>query len=108
MTTVARDDDAERAEVSLIGRPLPAGIRRDVLVITAGDTISWHPDEHQARQLAVLEHGCVELVSRSGARLPLAEGAVFCLPAADLTAIHNGGTGAAVIATVYRREAPHP
>lgn len=108
MTTVARDDGAEWAEVSLIGRPLPAGVRRDVLVITAGETITWHPDEHRARRLAVLEHGCVELLSSSGARLPLAEGAVFCLPTADLTAIHNGGAGTAVIATLRRREPQHP
>lgn len=106
MTSSSPADDADWSPVTLIGRPLRDGLRPEVLHIAVGATLAWRPDRVRARCLATLEHGGVELVARTGARLRLEEGAVFWLPTEDLAAIRNVGVGAAVIATVRRTTSP--
>jgi hypothetical protein len=84
--------------VTLLGRPLPGGVERHVHVLAAGRTLECRDDRWRT-VLAVVEHGCVELVAPGGDRLRLAEGAVFTLAGLGPVAVRNVGSGSAVIAT---------
>ena len=84
--------------VTLLGRRLPDGVERRVHVLAAGRTLQCR-DDCWRTVLAVVEHGCVELVAPGGARLRLAEGAVFTLARLGPVAVRNVGNGSAVIAT---------
>jgi hypothetical protein len=80
---------------------MPDGVERHVHVLAAGRTLDCRDDRWRT-VLAVVEHGCVELVAPGGARLRLAEGAVFTLARLGPVAVHNVGSGSAVIATAGR------
>lgn len=85
-------------EVTLLGRRLPPGVEREVHVIAEGRALDCR-DGRWRTVLAVVEHGCVELVTPGGARLRLTDGAVFTLARLGPVDIRNAGAGSAVIAT---------
>lgn len=100
MTGPARTDP-EPTLVTVLGRLLPEGLDRCVHVIAGAGTLECRDDRWRS-VLAVVEHGCVELVTARGARLRLAEGAVFSLSRLGPVVIRNLGTRSAVVATVGR------
>jgi len=84
--------------VTLLGRRLPEGVERQVHVLADDETLDCRDDRWRT-VLAIVEHGCVEVVTRGGAGLRLPDGAVFTLARLGPVAIRNVGTGSAVIAT---------
>lgn len=90
--------DPEPTALSLLGRLLPGG---SVHVIAAGATLECRDDRWRS-VLAVVEHGCIELVTDGGARLRLGEGAMFSLARLGPVAVRATGTDSAVISTVGR------
>ena len=83
---------------------LPAGADGSVHVIAAGTALECR-DDRWRRALAIVEHGCVELVTGSGARLRVGEGAMFSLARLGPVVLYAVGTGGAVVTLIVRR--PH-
>ena len=82
--------------------PLPAGAGGSVHVIAAGTALECRDDRWRTA-LAIVEHGCVELVTGSGARLRLGEGAMFSLARLGPVVLYVMGTGNAVVILIERR-----
>ena len=72
LTTPNWGDEVDWSQVTFSGRPLPAGIQHDVVRIDVGSTLCWSASRGKGNRLAVLEHGRVDLVSHTDARLALA------------------------------------
>ncbi len=108
MSAPARSVAAERPEegaFSLLGRDVPAGLERRVVVLRAGATL--HDGEGEWRRaLVVLEHGEIELEAAGGRRLRLHEGAVLCLARLGPVAVRCVGPAPAVLAALGRRRGP--
>jgi catechol 2,3-dioxygenase-like lactoylglutathione lyase family enzyme len=102
MTTGHWGDDLDWAHVTFTRRPLPEGVRHDIVHIDVGSTLGRSGCASVVNRLAVVEHGRIELVSHNDVRLTLGVGAVFVLPANDLSEIRNAGSQPAVITTVHR------
>lgn len=80
----------------------PAGAGGSVHVIAAGMALECRDDRWRTA-LAIVEHGCVELVTEGGARLRLGEGAMFGLARLGPVVLHAVGTGSAVVTLIERR-----
>lgn len=90
--------------VSFLGRPPGGSFDRRIVVVEAGDTLAYHAEDWRDA-LVVVEHGEIALECTEGGRRRFAAGAVLFLTGLPLVALHNEGTGAAVVVAVRRRGA---
>jgi hypothetical protein len=97
----ARDD---RTPVSFLGRRLPRWVQLHLVVLPAGCTHRFEPDQWRGA-LIVVERGAIELELRCGRRVPCAQGYIGTLSGLTLVALHNPGGRPAVISAVSRAAA---
>lgn len=85
--------------VDLPGSPA-AGFAREIHLIRAGGTLDCRGHRWRTA-LAVVERGCVELVTPAGATLRLAEGAVFTLARLGPVTLRNPTGAPALVTSVH-------
>lgn len=89
---------------TLHDRALPPSFERQTLVIAPGDTRP-RDDLRWRGALVSVEQGMVELLCPAGTRARYGAGALLWLDGVPCHALHNPGSGPAVLVSVARR---HP
>lgn len=87
--------------VSFVGRHHPPCGRLMTVVLRAGETLEYRPEDWQDA-LVVVEQGVLEVECSSGIRARFESGAVLTFTTVDLTRLHNAGTTTLVISALSR------
>lgn len=101
-TAAAGREDDER--LTLLGRPLPAGLCLRLVVLDPEAERPYRSGEWRGG-LVVVERGAIVLVAHHGPARPLACGAVLWLAGLPLRALANPHPDPALLSVLSRREA---
>jgi hypothetical protein len=93
--------DEPCAPLSFLGRPIPEGFERRVVVLEPGARVDY-VEADWTGALVVVEVGRIELECERGGRRGFREGAVLCLDGIALRALHNPAGEAAVVSAIAR------
>jgi hypothetical protein len=98
-------DAAGPDRLSFLGRPLPLAFELLVITLAPGRERPFEAAEWRDA-IVVVERGEIELESHEGGRVRFERGAVMCLTGVPMRALHNRGSGTAVLSVVRRGAAP--
>jgi hypothetical protein len=88
--------------LSFLGRPLPPAFELLAIVVPPRGERAFHPAEWRGA-LVVVERGEIELEWPGGTRRRFRRGELLCVSGLPLRALHNPGSGPAVLVAVSRR-----